>query len=142
LQHKEIRAAQGIKISVDGLDKAVAGTQVMVARDPTDHDELEYIKEEVMKDFATILQSVDKSGMGVYVQALTLGSLEALLEFLPTSKIPVSGINICPVHKKDVTKASTMLEKRKEFAIILDFDVPVEKEAREMRGSWGHDLHR
>lgn len=130
--HKQIRAAQGIKISADGMDKAVAGTQLMVARDPSNADEMAYIHDEVMKDFSTILQNVDKSGEGVYVQASTLGSLEALLEFLRTSEIPVSGINIGPVFKKDVTRASAMLEKRKEFATILAFDVPVERDAREM----------
>lgn len=132
LHHKEIRAAQGIKISADGLDKAVAGTQLLVARNPTDADEVSYLREEVMKDFQTILQNVDKSGEGVYVQASTLGSLEALLEFLRTSDIPVSGINIGPVHKKDIHRASAMLEKRKEFATILAFDVPVEREARDL----------
>lgn len=132
LHHKKIEAAQGIKISADGMEKAVAGTQVMVVRDPNDVDEMEFVREEVMKDFQTILTNVDKSGIGVYVQASTLGSLEALLEFLKTSKIPVSGINIGPVHKRDVTKASTMLEKSKEFATILAFDVPVEREAKEL----------
>lgn len=132
LHHKEIEAAQGIKISAEGLEKAVAGTQLMIVEDPTNEDEMEYVREEVMKDFQSILTNVDKSGLGVYVQASTLGSLEALLEFLRTSNIPVSGINIGPVHKRDVTKASTMLEKRKEFATILAFDVSVEKEAREM----------
>ena len=39
------------------------------------------------------------------MQASTLGSLEALLEFLKQSKIPVSEINIGPVNKKDVQKA-------------------------------------
>lgn len=132
VHHKELEAAQGIKISADGLEKAVAGTQVLIVRDPNDEIEVEYVEEEVMKDFQTILTNVDRSGLGVYVQASTLGSLEALLEFLSTSKIPVSGINIGPVHKRDVTKASTMLEKRKEFATILAFDVIVEKEAREL----------
>eukprot|EP00177_Eucheuma_denticulatum_P003683 GFKZ01006676.1.p1 GENE.GFKZ01006676.1~~GFKZ01006676.1.p1 ORF type:complete len:1248 (-),score=355.77 GFKZ01006676.1:1435-5178(-) len=132
LHHKEIKAAQGIKISADNLEKAVAGTQLMVVEDPANEDEMSYVRDEVMKDFKTILTSVDKSGLGVYVQASTLGSLEALLEFLRTSKIPVSGINIGPVHKRDVTKASTMLERRKEYATILAFDVGVEKEAREL----------
>ena len=56
------------------------------------------------------------------------------MEFLRSDavKIPVSGINIGPVHKRDVMRASTMLEKgRKKFAVILAFDVPVTKEAQE-----------
>lgn len=132
LNFDEIEAAQGIKIAADGLEKAVAGTQLLVAENPEDLDEIEFLKQEVMKDFDSILQNVDKSGMGVYVQASTLGSLEALLDFLRASKIRVSGINIGPVHKRDVTKASTMLEKQQEYATILAFDVPVEREAKEL----------
>jgi translation initiation factor 5B len=52
---------------------------------------------------------VDKSEDGVCVQASTLGSMEALLEFLLTSKIPVCSISIGPVHKKDVMKAMKVL---------------------------------
>ncbi len=63
-----------------------------------------------MQDLESMRQKVDTTGKGVYVQASTLGSLEALLEFLKQSKIPVSGINIGPVNKKDVTRASIMLE--------------------------------
>ena len=78
---------------------------------------------------------VDKGGEGVCVQASTLGSLEALLTFLnsPEVNIPVSGINIGPVHKKDVLRANVMNEKKaKKYAVILAFDVPVAKEAREL----------
>ena len=47
------------------------------------------------------------------VQASTLGSLEALLEFLRSQKepIPVSSIAIGPIHRKDVMRAKVMLEK-------------------------------
>ena len=83
---------------------------------------------------------MDKSGEGVCVQASTLGSLEALLTFLdsPDVDIPVNGINIGPVHKRDVLRANVMAEKGyKKYAVILAFDVTVAKEARELAEEFG-----
>jgi len=132
LHHKKLDAAIGIKIAAEGLEKAVAGTQLLVPMKANDVDEISFLKTEVMKDMDTILKSVDRSGTGVYVQASTLGSLEALLEFLRVSKIPVSGINIGPVNKRDIMKCSTMLERKKEYAVVLAFDVKVERDARSL----------
>uniref|UniRef100_A0A2P2JHH8 Eukaryotic translation initiation factor 5B n=1 Tax=Rhizophora mucronata TaxID=61149 RepID=A0A2P2JHH8_RHIMU len=131
LHHKEIKAAQGIKITAQGLEHAIAGTGLYVVGPD---DDLEDVKEAAMEDMKSVMSRIDKSGEGVYVQASTLGSLEALLEFLksPAVSIPVSGIGIGPVHKKDVMKASVMLEKKKEYATILAFDVKVTPEAREL----------
>jgi len=137
IHHKEIKAAQGVKITANGLETAIAGTQLFAVGPD---DDLEELKDEAMADMSHILSSVDKSGEGVCVQASTLGSLEALLEFLksPAVQIPVSGISIGPIHKKDVMRASVMLErKRKEFAVILAFDVKVEKDAVAMAEELG-----
>ncbi|CAI9754434.1 unnamed protein product [Fraxinus pennsylvanica] len=136
LHHKEIKAAQGIKITGQGLDHAIAGTALYVVGPD---DDLEDIKEAAMDDMRSVMSRIDKSGEGVYVQASTLGSLEALLEFLktPEVKIPVSGIGIGPVHKRDVMKSSVMLEKKKEYATILAFDVKVTPEARELADELG-----
>ncbi|KAG5562972.1 hypothetical protein RHGRI_005645 [Rhododendron griersonianum] len=136
LHHKEIKAAQGIKITAQGLEHAIAGTGLYVVGP---HDDLEDIKESAMEDVQSLLSRIDKSGEGVCVQASTLGSLEALLEFLksPAVSIPVSVISIGPVHKKDVMKASVMLEKKREFATILAFDVKVTPEARELADKAG-----
>ncbi|KAJ9705912.1 hypothetical protein PVL29_003835 [Vitis rotundifolia] len=136
LHHKQIKAAQGIKIAAQGLEHAIAGTGLYVVGAD---DELEDIKEASMEDMKSVLSRIDKSGEGVYVQASTLGPLEALLEFLksPAVNIAVSGIGIGPVHKKDVMKASVMLEKKKEYATILAFDVKVNPEARELADDMG-----
>ena len=75
---------------------------------------------------------IDQSGRGVWVQASTLGSLEALLEFLRSSKIPVMGINIGPVYKRDIMRCAAMLEKAPEYAVVLSFDVEVDKDARKL----------
>ncbi|KAL8130083.1 hypothetical protein V2J09_019238 [Rumex salicifolius] len=130
VHHKEIKAAQGIKITAQGLEHAIAGTSLHVVGPD---DDIEDIKATANAEMQSVMTRIDKSGEGVCVQASTLGSLEALLEFLktPAVNIPVSGIGIGPVHKKDVMRAGVMLEKKKEYATILAFDVKVTPEARE-----------
>ncbi|KAM3304814.1 hypothetical protein P3S67_011680 [Capsicum chacoense] len=137
--HKKIKAAQGIKINAQGLEHAIAGTSLYVVGPD---DDAEDIKEAVMEDMRSVMGRVNKCREGVYVQASTLGSLEALLEFLKTPEvsIPVSGIGIGNVHKKDVMKASVMLEKKKEYATILAFDVRVAQDARELADEVGVEI--
>eukprot|EP01089_Gocevia_fonbrunei_P009276 TRINITY_DN213_c0_g2_i1.p1 TRINITY_DN213_c0_g2~~TRINITY_DN213_c0_g2_i1.p1 ORF type:complete len:694 (-),score=130.99 TRINITY_DN213_c0_g2_i1:51-2132(-) len=127
LHHKEVKAAQGVKIAAPNLDKAVAGSELYVVKAG---DNVEELKERVQGDLTDMLKNVQSQG--VSVQASTLGSLEALLCFLKTSNVPVSAINIGPVHKSDVIRASVNLESNrpKEYACILAFDVTVEKAAQ------------
>ncbi|KAI9318155.1 hypothetical protein BX666DRAFT_1856559 [Dichotomocladium elegans] len=134
VHHKEVKAALGVKIAAPDLEKAIAGSRLLVCGPDDDEEDL---KEEVMSDLTNLMNSIDRQGKGVWVQASTLGSLEALLEFLRSMKIPVFGINIGPVHRKDVVKAGVMLEKAKEYAVMLCFDVKVEKEAEEMAEELG-----
>lgn len=86
IEHKEISGTIGVKIAAKDLEKAIAGLGVLVAHHP---DEIEFCKEEVVRELKTVLNSIRLSDRGVYVQASTLGSLEALLEFLRASAIPV-----------------------------------------------------
>lgn len=132
VHHKEVKAALGVKIAANDLDKAVAGSRLLLVGPDDDEDEL---MDEVMDDLTGLLDSVDKSGQGVCVQASTLGSLEALLDFLKDMKIPVMSIGIGPVFKRDVMRATTMLEKRPELALMLCFDVKIDKEAEQ----YAHD---
>jgi len=59
LHHKEIKAAQGVKIAAQNLENAVAGTQMLVAGP---NDDIEVLKAEVMEDMKDIFGSVDRSG--------------------------------------------------------------------------------
>ena len=137
VHNKTVKAALGVKIAANGLDSAIAGSRLLVAKDKDDDDEIEELEEDVMGDLETLMSKISRTGRGVTVQASTLGSLEALLEFLRTSKIPVSNISIGPVHKRDVITASAMLEKAKEYAVMLCFDVKVDKDAMEMADQMG-----
>ncbi|KAL4075578.1 hypothetical protein J3A83DRAFT_4356844 [Scleroderma citrinum] len=134
VHHKEVRAALGVKLVAPDLEKAIAGSRLLVVGPDDDEEDL---RDEVMSDLTSLLNSIDKSGRGVCVQASTLGSLEALLDFLKVSKIPVNGINIGPVHKKDVMRCATMLERAKELAVILAFDVPVDKDTEKLAEEMG-----
>ena len=127
VHNQECKASLGVKIAANDLEHAIAGSRLLVVGQGDDEEDLE---EEVMSDIENLLSRVSKTGRGVSVQASTLGSLEALLEFLKVSKIPVANISIGPVYKRDVMQAGIMLEKAKEYAIMLCFDVKVDKEAQ------------
>uniref|UniRef100_A0A8C6YEA7 Eukaryotic translation initiation factor 5B n=1 Tax=Naja naja TaxID=35670 RepID=A0A8C6YEA7_NAJNA len=133
-KHKEIIAAQGVKILGKDLEKTLAGLPLLVAYK---EDEIPVLKDELIHELKQTLNAIKLEEKGVYVQASTLGSLEALLEFLKTSEVPYAGINIGPVHKKDVMKASVMLEHDPQYAVILAFDVRIERDAQEMADSLG-----
>lgn len=139
MHHKQVKAALGVKVVAPDLEKAIAGSRLLVVGPDDDEDDL---RDEVMADLTSLLNSIDKSGRGVCVQASTLGSLEALLDFLKVSKIPVSGINIGPVHKKDVMRAATMLERARELACILCFDVTIDKDAERLAEEMGIRLFK
>uniref|UniRef100_A0A7S3TD41 Translation initiation factor IF- 2 domain-containing protein n=1 Tax=Strombidinopsis acuminata TaxID=141414 RepID=A0A7S3TD41_9SPIT len=118
----------GIKICAPGLEDAVAGTELLVVNPG---DDIEELKDEVDGEFESILNNFEKQVEGVYVKASTLGSLEALLSFLQDMNIPVFDVGIGEVHRKDVKKAMIMKERKKpEYAVILAFDVAVNKEAK------------
>lgn len=127
VHNKEVKAALGVKISAPGLEGAIAGSRLLVVGPDDDESDLE---DEVEGDLASLFSRVEKTGRGVSVQASTLGSLEALLDFLKDCKIPVANVGIGPVYKRDVMQCGIMLEKSPDHAVMLCFDVKVDKEAQ------------
>lgn len=130
IHHESIKGSMGIKISAPGLENAMAGSELY--RADTD-EEIEQFKNQIADDLVDIMNKyVDKTSNGVCVQASTIGSLEALLEFLKSMKIPVTSINIGPIHKKDILRAMKSLQGEhimKEYATFLAFDVKVMPDA-------------
>ncbi|ERE92707.1 eukaryotic translation initiation factor 5B-like protein [Cricetulus griseus] len=129
------RLKEGDTIIVPGVEGPIV-TQIRGLLLPPPMKELR-VKDELIHELKQTLNAIKLEEKGVYVQASTLGSLEALLEFLKTSEVPYAGINIGPVHKKDVMKASVMLEHDPQYAVILAFDVRIERDAQEMADSLG-----
>ncbi|KAK2195390.1 bifunctional Elongation factor Tu-type domain/Translation initiation factor IF- 2/Translation initiation factor IF-2 [Babesia duncani] len=91
-----------------------------------------------MAEISDIFDSVNRTGIGVYVMASTLGSLEALLVFLKDKEIPVFGVNLGTVQKRDIKRVSVMREKgQPEYSVVLAFDVKVHPEAEKEAGILG-----
>ncbi|KAM0686840.1 hypothetical protein COBT_001929 [Conglomerata obtusa] len=133
---KKVIASLGVKISGSGLEKVICGTSILKIEKKKKGTESNAYTEDkakkiVMEELNSVLNSIETQEIGVHVQASTLGSLEALLNFLK-DKVPVSTISIGNMRKKDIIKASTMVEKKKEFALMLCFDIKIEKEMEEL----------
>jgi translation initiation factor 5B len=139
IHHKEMLGAMGIKICANDLEKALAGSELYIIKHEGDKEKYkEVLEAEILKIKKTI-KLVDE---GVIVAASTLGSLEALLQFFKTSKIPVAGICIGPVSKTEVIRAMKPLqieegEINKEYATILAFDVKILPDALDLAAQEG-----
>ncbi|RHN48446.1 putative protein-synthesizing GTPase [Medicago truncatula] len=79
------------------------------------------------RDLNMIFVHLCSSLMMIWTPTCNFHSLEAILKIMKTPQvnIPVSAVNIGPVHKKDVEKASAMLEKKPEYAVVLAFPAMV-----------------
>ena len=79
------------QIAADGVEHVVAGTDVLVYE--ADYH-IDHLREDVMAAMESVQSKLSRQARGVHVQASTLGSLEALLEFLSTIPIPVASFSI------------------------------------------------
>ena len=137
IHNKEVKAAMGVKISAPNLEGAIAGSRLLTVGPDDDEDDLD---DDLMEDLEALFSRVETTGRGVSVQASTLGSLEALLDFLKSCKIPVAHVGIGPVYKRDVMQCGIMLEKAADFAVMLCFDVKVDKEAQQYADDQGIEI--
>ena len=93
LHHKEIKAAQGIKIAAQNLENAVAGTQMLVVQKG---DSVEDLKEEVMGDMVDIFKSVDKSGSASAVlRHIREGRASTIVQITRAGHCPPSAADPC-----------------------------------------------
>ena len=131
INHESVTGAIGVKIFGLNLEYALAGSPMYVYN--TDEEAEKYAKE-ILKDFHSVVsQYVNKSNGGIYIQASTLGSLEAILTFMNVNRVDVAAVGLGSLTKNDVIKIQTLHENTpnnlKENLVMLAFDVKIQPEA-------------
>ena len=114
---KEVVAAAGIKIAAPDLDNAIAGAGLYVANT---EEEAISARERIIQDMEAVRIETDK--IGIFLKADTLGSLEALIEFLREREIPIRRADIGDISKKDVVEVSTVADADPFLDVILAFN--------------------
>lgn len=117
----EARAAAGLFVSAQDIEKALPGGIVKVV--PQGADDLHVLEE--LNYEANPAKAVVENG--VWLKADTLGSLDALLFECQEAKIPVKGLEVGAVSKREVTIMSAV--KEPTVRSILAFNVEVLPEA-------------
>jgi translation initiation factor 5B len=136
--NKQVKAAVGVRIVASNLEGVLAGSRVVV---PKSEEEARQAKMEVVEEIKGVMRSLvsgegdEEGGVfgvtgedGVHVQASTLGSLEALVGFLKGKGVPIRTVGVGTLTKKDLIRASSMREKRPEYALVLAFDIKTSQE--------------
>jgi translation initiation factor 5B len=117
-------AASGIKILGEGLENALPGSGVFVARNESE-------KEELMKKISKEINEIlfEKEELGIILKCDTLGSVEAILKLLKKENIPVRKADVGQVTKNDVMEAISIREENRYYGVILSFNVSVSEDA-------------
>ena len=123
---QKVSAAAGIKIAAPNLEDAVAGGPVLVVNTPQEQEEaIATIKSEIQSI------RIDTDSSGIILKADTLGSLEALIDFLKEEKVQIRKADVGSISKRDITEATIVKETDPLSAVILAFHTKILPDAKE-----------
>ncbi|TFH10097.1 MAG: translation initiation factor IF-2 [Candidatus Thorarchaeota archaeon] len=130
-----VYAAAGVKIVAPDIDGAVAGAPVYAVEDL---EKLEEIKKKVKDEVGSIRIKTDKSG--IIVKTDTLGSLEAVTQFLQERDITVRAADVGPVVKRDIVEAQASGDGDPLNAVVLGFNVKIASEIEDLAAELGVEV--
>ncbi len=134
-QVDEVHAAAGVKIVSPDIHGAVAGAPVYAVSDP---EKLEEMREKVRKEISAIRIQTDRSG--IVVKTDTLGSLEAVTQFLQERKVPVRIADVGPIVKRDIIEAHAAGDTDPLNAVVLGFNVKFAPDIEELAAEYGVEV--
>jgi translation initiation factor 5B len=122
----QVEAAAGLKIASPDLEGVLPGSTLYVA---SNDEEIEKFTKLIESEMKSVF--VDTETNGVILKCDTIGSLEAIIEMLRRSQVPVAKADIGPVTRRDVIEAKAIKEKDRHLGIVLAFNVKVLSDAKE-----------
>ncbi len=111
---RSVSAAAGVKIVASGLEKAVAGAPLRVAR-----RDLQEIVEEIAKESQVHVETQDE---GILVKADAIGSLEGLGYEAKQAEIPAKFARLGPVSRRDVIDMLTVRDPLHRAILAFNVD--------------------
>ncbi len=130
-----VHAAAGVKIVAPDIEGAVAGAPVYAVTNP---EKLEEIKQKVADEVGSIRIQTDTSG--IIVKTDTLGSLEAVTQFLQDRHIPVRAADVGPVVKRDIVEAQASGDGDPLNSVVLGFNVKIASEIEDLAAELGVEV--
>jgi len=122
----QVTAAAGLKIASPDLEGVLPGSTLYVA---SNNEEIEKFTKLIESEMKSVF--VDTETNGIILKCDTIGSLEAIIEMLRRSQVPVAKADIGPVTRRDVIEAKAIKEKDRHLGIVLAFNVKVLNDAKE-----------
>lgn len=122
----QVDAAAGLKIASPELEGVLPGSTLYVA---SNEHEIEKFTKFIESEMKSVF--IDTETNGIIIKCDTIGSLEAIIEMLRRSQVPVAKADIGPVTRRDVIEAKAIKEKDRHLGIILAFNVKVLPDAKD-----------
>ncbi|MEM2552582.1 MAG: translation initiation factor IF-2, partial [Sulfolobales archaeon] len=118
---EEVYAAAGVKISAPNLEKAIAGSPILVAQS---EEEAKILAAKIAEEIGSLRIS-SQDTLGLVVKADTLGTLEALVSMLKKRNIPIRIADVGPLSKREAIEAAVVSKDNRYLGAVLLFNVGV-----------------
>ncbi|MHA2380670.1 MAG: translation initiation factor IF-2 [Candidatus Thorarchaeota archaeon] len=128
----EVHAAAGVKIVAPDIEGAMAGAPVYAV---TNAEDLEDIKQRVRDEVSSI--RIQRDSSGIVLKTDTLGSLEAVTQFLQDRNVPVRIADVGIIVKRDVVEAKAAGDTDPLNAVILGFNVKFAADIEDLAAEYG-----
>jgi len=125
---KTVRATNACRIVAKDLEQSLVGFPIKIAHNS---DEINTCKEELI-ELLKEYNNIKVSEYGLFIHASSFGAIEALIDLLKSQNVSYTGVNIGPINKHDIIKASNMYKHNPLYAVILAFDIKIDIEIQKL----------